>query len=347
MSILKGRLRRLAADLYYTSPFCLRSLQGKVVILTYHRVLSHKELSEQYVQPGMYIHCDVFEQHIRFLKEYFQVLPFEQLLTMWANSDLNDRQRYCVITFDDGWVDNYRYAYPILKRYHLPATIFLVTGLVGTDHWFWPEKLSYLFKHAKGSTGNLTNAELMTLLGKKDPWFRGIECNGDNEKMDSMIELCKERTQGEIDDLLEKISTELSVKVPADRVLLNWEEVREMSGHDITFGSHSSTHRILTKLNSEEIRRELEGSRETLREKQVNDVPVFCYPNGNYSPEISSYVKAAGYQAAVTTKFGLENGFPQNLYGLRRVGVHQDICSTIPLFSFQISGLNNFRSVVT
>src|SRR5207249_4872891 len=115
----------------------------------------------------------------------------------------------------------------------------------------------------------------------------------------------------------------------------------------ISFGSHSSTHRILTNLTGKEIQDETEGSRRTLLERQVNDIPVFCYPNGNYSGEVARYVKDAGYQAAATTSFGLEGEFPGDLFGLKRVGVHNDVCATIPSFSFRISGLNHLTSLIS
>ena len=72
MSWLKTIARECAAELYARSPGRLRNLQGKVTILTYHRVLSAEELRRQYVQPGMYVLREVFDSHVRFLKQHFR-----------------------------------------------------------------------------------------------------------------------------------------------------------------------------------------------------------------------------------------------------------------------------------
>ena len=71
---------------YFATGHFLRRLQGKVVILMYHRVLSEKELKEQFVQPGMYVRSDVFELQTQFLKEHFQILSFIELLNLWKEN---------------------------------------------------------------------------------------------------------------------------------------------------------------------------------------------------------------------------------------------------------------------
>jgi hypothetical protein len=69
-------------------------------------------------------------------------------------------------------------------------------------------------------------------------------------------------------------------------------------------------------------------------------MPVFCYPNGDYNQEIARQVKAAGYLAAVSTRFGLENGSSHHHYGLKRIGIHNDMSSSIPLFAYRMLGRN-------
>ena len=338
---LKTSIRRMAAWIYYLSRTHLVHHRGKVTILLYHRVLSEEDLKKQFVQPGMYVLHDVFEKHMQFLKEHFQLISLRDLLDFRGSKPWDTRQRYCVITFDDGWLDNYLYAYPILKKYQIPATIFLTTALIGTRHWFWPDKLGYLLRYCCLASALEEQKEYIRALSARYGWLAELAVEPRIEQIDSIIELCKELPDEEIEECIETMRRVLGLELPHERVLLNWEEVEEMSQFGISFGSHSCTHRILTKLPRTEIRQEIEVSLHTLREKQINHIPVFCYPNGDYTPEIAQQVQAAGYEAAVGNRLGFGDDSPENPWGLRRMCVHNDISATMPLFAFHLSGLRH------
>jgi hypothetical protein len=68
-------------------------------------------------------------------------------------------------------------------------------------------------------------------------------------------------------------------------------------------------------------------------------VPVFCYPNGYFNDEVVAIVKKSGYETAVTTKYGFENATGPGSFNMKRIGIHNDISSTVSLFSFHLSGL--------
>jgi peptidoglycan/xylan/chitin deacetylase (PgdA/CDA1 family) len=335
------------ARLYYASQYHLDLHQGKVLILSYHRVLPEEELRKGYVQPGMYVLPDAFESHIQFLKKYYRILAFEELLDLWSRKTWHPNERYCLITFDDGWLDNYTYAFPILKKYGVPATIFLSTDFIGTSRWFWSDQVSYLLWHYFSAEMTIEEKKAGSPILRKYPWMNGIHLGRIHERIDSIIEKCKELSREEVHEVIEKTVQVLDFDVPDERMFLDWEEIGEMSRHGIAFGSHSCTHRILTKLSPREVRWELEASFHTIRENKVNSVPVFCYPNGNHNPDIAKQVKAAGYRAAVSARFGFEERFPPDPFVLKRVGIHQDISATVPLFAFHISGFNHLSWIKT
>jgi len=253
---------------------------------------------------------------------------------------LSKDQRYCVITFDDGWLDNYLYAYPVLKKYEIPATVFLTTAFIGTKSWFWADTLSYLlwYCHTNRIVRQKVEAIRMLVAGTLDKDNKKI--SDIFNEIDTIIEALKPLPETDRLKLVDQVSSFLDVHPPDERVLLNWDEIQVMSQDSISFGAHSSTHRILTQLSFDEVKKELEDSLGALQARNVNFVPVFCYPNGSHSREIVEQVKSAGYQAAVTTVFGHEERSDNlnHLYALKRIGVHQDISYTIPLFSFHISG---------
>lgn len=338
---VKATARELLAGAYHASRNYLSRLKGRVVILAYHRILPEEILQQNpIVQAGMYVRSDVFESQMVFLKEHFLVLSFAELLDHWREGTLDTEKRYCVITFDDGWLDNYLYAFPILRRCEIPATIFLPTAFIGTDEWFWPDKLMYLLKRCFSQCLAGETEKSFRLLKDRYPFLSPLNGAKDKPDIETIIEARKSQPLESIENLLVEASQILRIDVPRERVLMHWGEVDEMSKHRTLFGSHSCTHKIFTTLSLAEVQKEVTDSLNTLRERRINFIPVLAYPNGNYSREIIDRVKAAGYQAAVGTRFGFEERAPVDFFALKRVGIHQDISDTLPLFSFHIAGGN-------
>lgn len=340
---VKSLLRTSAAEALYASNLHRLRHKGKVTILTYHRVLSRNDLHKHWVQPGMYVETGVFEQHVQFLQEYFSVLSFHELLARWQSRDWDNGRRYCVITFDDGWLDNYQNAYPILRKHRMPATIFLPTNFVGTDQWFWPEQVSCLIKEMlSGVDGekrrSMASRVLIQFLDIDEARIRAAsrgEAAG-QAFADDIIERCKNLSHEVITQFISVMASELRFAFPRERVLMNWEEVAHMSGDGIAFGSHSCSHRILTKLSMDEVRAELAGSQRALQDRTKSYVPVFCYPNGNSNTDIQTLAQECGYQAATGVRSGVEGRRPDNKFELRRVSIHNDMTSTIPMYSMRL-----------
>ncbi len=101
----------------------------------YHRVILPKALPYR-LEPGMYVTPESFFTQMKFLEEYTHVIPLEELLEK-LESGQPLKPRTVVITFDDGWRDNFTNAYPVLKALKLPATIFLPTSYIEEDKLFW------------------------------------------------------------------------------------------------------------------------------------------------------------------------------------------------------------------
>lgn len=338
---------KLLADVYYYSGLAQVRNRGRVAILTYHRVVSSDMVRAEHIQPGMYVQSETFEAHAAYLHERFVVLPFAELLEQWRTGELDPSRRYCAITFDDGWYDNYRYAFPILKKYNLPATIFLATDYIGTSRWFWPDELAYIVGDARKRMAEKEFAEaLSSALVETSPAAGttmpvpslSIESRGEIDS-DWLIEQCKHLPSGTIAGFVHRLSQVLGVRVPNLRVLLDWNEVKEMAGHNIAFGAHSCSHRILTNIPLAEVEDELIKSHEALLGHDLTPVPVFCYPNGNFDREIQRLTRATGYLGAVGCEIGLEDRRPQDVFALKRISVHEDTAASDPLFALTLSGL--------
>lgn len=340
---IKSLLRTGAAEALYMSNLHRFRHKGTVTILTYHRILSTIDANKHWVQPGMYVDTGVFEKHVQFLQEHFSVLSFHELLARWKTGDWDNSRRYCVITFDDGWLDNYRNAYPILRRYRVPATIFLPTNFVGTDEWFWPEKVSCLIRamlsegdgENRRSKGSSVLGQFLKIEKKSIPVVSQSEA-ARQAFADDIVEQSKSLSPEIIAEFITVLKSELKVSFPQERVLMNWEEIAHMSGNGVSFGSHSCSHRILTKLSMEEVTAELEESQRVLQDRTRNYVPVFCYPNGNCNQDIQTLVQECGYQAATGVRAGVEGRQPDNKFELRRISIHNDMTSTVPMYSMRL-----------
>ena len=337
---VKKWARRSAAELYARSPGFLRQLRGKVTILMYHRVVTEVELSSQFIQPGMYVTGETFDRQVRFLREHFDVLSMHELLSMWREKTWNADRRYCVITFDDGWLDNYVHAFPVLRRYDVPATIFLPTGVIGTTMWFWPEQLGWLSQRF-ALLSSKRRTEILASLRAGGAWLNGVACAMEAGQSDDLIERCKSVSHDRIGELVSRLAGEMETRLPDERLVMNWEEVGEMSAAKISFGSHSVAHKILTTVSDAELHEEVYGSLEALRKRNLNGAPVFCYPNGNYSPMVMRCVESAGYCAATTTEPGWEDRDTSQLFQLKRIDVHNDLTCSDALFAFHLAGYNS------
>lgn len=340
LSQVKGWVRQRAAELYALSPGYLEHLRGKVVILTYHRVISKKELDAEYIQPGMYVTAETFSMQMQFIKQFFSVISFSELLQRWSDKVWDGEQRYCVVTFDDGWLDNYVYALPVLKQNALPATIFLPTAFVGTNRWFWPEQIAWLCSHEAWQKEE-TRRRVGTALQREFSWLAGAGMAIGGVDIDAVVEGCKMLRPEQIDILVTTWAEQLGVDLPGNRQVINWAEAQEMSAAGVSFGSHSDTHRILTYVHPNELVQEFEGSWAMLRQQPIMTVPVFCYPNGDWSEGISQSVSAAGYAAATTTQFGYEEQIPTRRFALKRMTIHNDVTYTDKLFAFHLAGYNH------
>lgn len=342
----KAMVWRVLGGLYVASGMGWIRHRGRVAILTYHRVVSDDMVRDEHIQPGMYVRGQSFEAHIAYLRKRFMIISLDELLDLWQTSRLKRDQSYCVITFDDGWKDNYQFAFPVLLKYRIPATIFLATDFIGTARWFWPDQLMLLLEKGRThTTGEADRKVFSTVLAETigvtlsagDGIFRRVEMGGPIDP-NAIIEFCKGVEVSRIHQIIGRLSRALHMDLPTHRVLLNWDEVREMAGKGVTFGSHSVSHRIMTQIPLSAVKTELSDSRKTMLEQGVKPVSVFCYPNGNFDRDIQELVRESGYRAAVGCEVGLESDRPSDLFALRRISVHEDSAASVPLLALTLSG---------
>lgn len=318
-------------------------LKNKAVVLMYHRVLPSEMRSKSFSHDGIIVEETTFEMHMQFLKDNYNVISLNEF--MHCIEKKTPFQDYsCLITFDDGWQDNYQYAYPILNSYGLPALIFLTVNYIATTGQFWQERLSELLFniHRLSAEQPAMNANYHELL-KKHNFEQILTVSEENlrSSIQEMVTQCKQHSYADIGNIIADLSEVLTNMTGSsnnpDR-FMNWVEIKEMIDGGISFGSHTMNHKILTKIPADETEREIAESKHHIKLHLKREVDAFSYPNGNYNREIAERVKSHGYAVA----FGTENGFvacSDDPFTFKRINIHEGAASNIPMFMTRILGI--------
>lgn len=256
-----------------------------------------------------------FKRQMEYLSQNFGMASLDQIGE--GKFPVNGRKCSVAITFDDGYRDNFTYAFPILKELGIPATIFLATGCVESGEIPWYDQVRLAFKLTMQPRVSFAavggpSAALGTLPQKLEAmertlaWLRSLDELG--------------RCRG-----LAEVFRELVVPAGLNlrNTMLRWEDVRLMAKQGITFGAHTVTHPVLAGLSLERLREEIGGSKQTLEGRLQLPVRHFAYPFGkqaDFSQQAKRVVQEAGFQTAATTVFGI-NGQRDDPFELKRLGL--------------------------
>jgi len=307
------------------------------LILTYHRVVEPAE-TDQLLEPGMYVTPKTFESHILYLKNYFEISSLKESILQNKLDLKSTTPPRCVLTFDDGWCDFYTNVLPLLKKYQVQATVFLPTDFIGSENWFWTDRLAHLISNGgEAIPFDAIGRDIPNTLCRQLCRLRGSP----HARLDKAIRILKSCSNETIEKAISDLSAELGIgKDLHGRAFLSWEEVEELSRSGfVQFGSHTASHQILPTLDDETVRHELDSSKNELISRRAVDpdfIP-FCYPNGNMDERIVAMVREAGYGAAVTIMPGW-NPHDADPFSLKRVGIHQDMTSNTAMFGCRIAG---------
>jgi peptidoglycan/xylan/chitin deacetylase (PgdA/CDA1 family) len=295
---------------------------SKFVILCYHGI------GESGNPLGVAPTRELFETQMRFLRENYRVISLDEAcreLSSGAKSEPG-----VVITFDDGYRSAYTVAFPILQKYHLPATIYLTVDSIETGQVAWYDRVFLAMAVAPSGELqlDLPSPCRFQLSSPEDRLRAALE-------VVALLRTLPDSHRRECSTLLEnKIG--LPQNALSSRVL-TWEEIHTMHQSGIGFGSHTLTHPVVSQLAPVELEQELGASKCILEKKLGVPVLDFAFPFGKTSDCSSAALEMlsrCGYRSAVTTVPGVN--IPQvNLFELRRLQVGFD--GSLPRFAFDLS----------
>ena len=274
-----------------------------------------------------------FEEQIKYLAKNYHIISFNELYS-YCNEEEKIPENCILITFDDGYKDNYSVAYPILKKYNLKATIALTTGHIGSQELFWWDKIAYYIN--KTEVSHISTKDLGKIsLKNKEKAIRNIQ-----EKLKNIDNHTKNKILNEIEK-----KSGLS-KPEIEDLFLSWEEIKEMSKNDITFAAHTVTHPIITRLSLSEAKKEIIDSKQEIEYRINEKVNVFVYPNGNQrdmSKEIDDFLKKTGFIFSLSTQYGA-NTLKPGLFRLRRVHIEND--DDMLMFKIKVEGFGKILAPI-
>lgn len=285
-----------------------------VLILAYHRVIALP------TDPQLLcVSPQHFAEHLEVLKRYTRPINLQQLVDFLKFGQLP--RRCTVITFDDGYADNLLHAKPLLEKFGIPATIFVATEYIDSDHEFWWDQLERVLLHP----GVLPKELSLCIDGKAHNWELGDAFRYDemdhqrhlswNVLMEvdpslrqvlyrtlcEMLRPLSEEKRCEVLGSLNSLSGASSKARPTHRALSAEEVVNLGQGGLIEVGAHGMTHSVLSRLPIDRQIFEIAQSKVRLEEILGSNIKSFSYPYGSlsdFTDETADSVREAGFACA-------------------------------------------------
>lgn len=284
--------------------------RDRAFVLVYHRVgapAGGRTLDTWRAGFEQGVSAANFDSHMRFIREIMNPLPLAELAEV-VRRGAPFPPGAVAVTFDDGYRDNYTQAYPILRKYGIPATIFVATGYVESRETLWWDQVYELFRRTASRQLDLRQVAPLrdrvaslprTTRDLSSPLQRTYSAN-------HVVRLMEFGPPERIADTVRALGEVLEVRredVEGLDLMLGWEEIREMSGNGISIQSHTHTHPFLSRLGPDRVEDELALSKRLIEERTGGEVDGIAYPGGRggmFGAETIDIARRLGYRYGCT-----------------------------------------------
>ena len=318
---IKGKKTELSRFLNKTGMLnILNNFKGhNLIIFNYHRIYK-SELRTSFDETLFGPSIDSFHQQMLWLKEKKAVFLSEDEIIYYQQKGKVVPKRSVLITFDDGYKDNFTLAYPVLHSLHIPAIYFIPAGTIMNRKLHWWDIISLFIKKTQKSLIIIqkVNLPLASAQEKKKAIFH-------------LLKVMKTKPHSQTQDLLEILSKECEVDFPSheqqNSELMTWDNIQEVRSNGIAIGSHTVSHRVLATLDEDEQFEELRSSKKLLEDMLHSKVRSFSYPVGDYTTftEKTKYLtKLAGYDIAFSFKTGVNYQHLADPFDIKRIEPPKD-----------------------
>jgi peptidoglycan/xylan/chitin deacetylase (PgdA/CDA1 family) len=250
-----------------------------------HRVLPKTMFAELKADPEYTISTDVLERLVSFLRANYTIVGLPEVLEARRGTRALP-SRPLLITFDDGWDDNVRYAAPVLSGLNVPWTLFVAAGAINTGAPWWQETLLQALRTGRASYRDL--------LGMAGGGTGAAEAHRDNSEL-ALLTAFGALDAGRRDSLLAQVNERKSCPDMA-----SWDGLRSLLGANVSIGVHGFSHLPLTMLDDP--KQDLLQARELLRSNLGPDAIVsLSFPHGRYDTKVLAVTRALGFELIFTS----------------------------------------------
>jgi peptidoglycan/xylan/chitin deacetylase (PgdA/CDA1 family) len=286
-------------------------------VLMYHGV-SDRPWSGVLNCERNHIRLEALERQLRWIKENRTVIPLARYAaSLRGGEPVPDGST--VLTFDDGYENNYSLAFPLLRKLGLPATFFVATDFIEKRETLWVDRLEAAF-HA-------TRKESLELPAVAGLWTWHTEAEKIHAYLSVKSRLKKLDGRGRDDglaDVMARLETP-ALEIPDLFAPMTPKQLRELAASDLVeIGAHSCRHDVLTYLDDERANNEIAASKKKVADLCGRDPALFSYPNGEGGPRLARMAERAGYAAAVEGSLRLNPPEGVSPYRIDRIALHED-----------------------
>jgi peptidoglycan/xylan/chitin deacetylase (PgdA/CDA1 family) len=292
---------------------------NRLIVYNYHRIYKNDSgIINTIFDEGVYSASESqFRQQMIWLKKNTEILSEEKLLDIIRHGGTFSKPS-SLVTFDDGYIDNYLIAYPILKQLEIPAIYFIPTQQISTRELGWWDVIAYIVKKSLKSTICLNNEE--------------VQIADQSTAIKYIINRIKNEPYENTKYLLKHLSEACEVSIPDKDIqsneLMTWDQIREVSRGGIAIGSHTHSHRVLTTLSNESQREEISIAKTIIEHEIGNKIHSIAYPVGNYhhfSQVSQSIALECGYELGFSFNTGVNYGNKVIPFDIKRIAPQKEI----------------------
>ena len=323
---MKKTLLKTVYNIGGFAPFHLIN-RDKILILMYHRF--GREAHPYKTSAAE------FSAHLEYLKKHHRVLSLTEILEALENNR-SLPPNSVAITIDDGYLDTFEIAFPILKKFKVPAVLFAVTDFLDAKCWLWTDFMRFILTQTPEKICSIEWSAYDKVETVLTGELQRLEIAA---RLNSHLKLLPdEQKEAKIKQIAEKLSVEIPPLPPPEFAPISWRQAQEMDANNLKIESHTVTHPILTNITQTRLDFELQKSKKRLEEVLNKSVEIFCYPNGTLNETVWQSVKNNNYKCAVTTTYGF-NEKQENPFLLKRISAQNGIVD----FAQSVSGFEAIK----
>ena len=272
-------------------------------VLLYHGVSEYNNFHGIENFSKKHISKKSFLKQMRFLKKNCNVISINEIEKYKKEKKI--KKNTVIITFDDGFENNFKVAVPILKKLNLPCVFYISTGMIGKKDMFWVDKIEDII--------NRTKIKFIDLYLEKKVRFN---LKSKSEKINAVKKIkkyCKSISAFKKDKLINNLSIITKIK-PSNKYsknykVMNWKQVKKIATNDLfEIGGHSFNHDILTRLPVSKMKTNIKKSIVPLEKKLNKKIKHYSYPEGqssDYNNNIKRYLRSLGIKICPTAIHGI------------------------------------------